>query len=49
MKNDYSFEWDESKALANVRKHGISFHEATAIWDDPMFIEVHLITQPEDR
>ena len=29
------FEWDEKKAKANVRKHGISFEEArTAFYDE---------------
>ena len=31
----FRFEWDPSKAAANVRKHGISFDEAeTAFFDD---------------
>jgi|HubBroStandDraft_4_1064222.scaffolds.fasta_scaffold112266_2 uncharacterized protein len=28
------FEWDEEKAKANVRKHGVSFEEATTAFDD---------------
>lgn len=28
------FEWDERKAEANLDKHGVSFEEVTAIWDD---------------
>ena len=27
------FEWDESKRLAVLEKHGIDFWRATAIWD----------------
>lgn len=27
------FEWDDEKNLANQRKHGISFEEASAIFD----------------
>ena len=27
------FEWDEDKNLANRRKHGISFHEASTIFE----------------
>lgn len=28
------FEWDETKASANLRKHGVSFEEAmTHVWD----------------
>lgn len=30
------FEWDEEKNLANRRKHGISFEEASAIFDGPV-------------
>ena len=26
-----SFEWDETKNRQNIKKHGISFHEATSI------------------
>jgi uncharacterized protein len=30
------FEWDEEKNLANQRKHGISFEEASTIFDGPV-------------
>jgi hypothetical protein len=29
------FEWDEGKAAANRRKHGISFENAMQVFDDP--------------
>ena len=29
------FEWDDSKAAANLRKHGVSFGEATEVFRDP--------------
>ena len=29
------FEWDETKARANERKHGISFEIAMHVFDDP--------------
>ncbi len=29
------FEWDEAKAAANLRKHGVSFEEAAEIFLDP--------------
>jgi uncharacterized DUF497 family protein len=29
------FKWDEDKAKANLRKHGISFDEATTVFLDP--------------
>ncbi len=30
------FEWDDAKAAANERKHGISFEEATEVFSDPL-------------
>lgn len=33
-----SFEWDNTKAAANLRKHGIPFHEAVAVFTDPRCI-----------
>jgi uncharacterized DUF497 family protein len=32
----YDFEWDPAKALANVRKHGVSFEEAASVLLDPL-------------
>ncbi len=29
------FAWDETKATSNLAKHGISFEEATTVFDDP--------------
>ncbi len=29
------FEWDDTKAAANVQKHGVSFGEATEVFYDP--------------
>lgn len=29
------FEWDQKKAKANLRKHGVSFEEACTVFDDP--------------
>ena len=31
------FEWDEEKAEANVRKHGVTFEEAAEIFFDPFY------------
>ena len=28
------FKWDPSKATANVRKHGVDFHEAATVLND---------------
>jgi len=33
-----SFEWDETKARANVRKHGISFEVAVRVFVDPLAV-----------
>lgn len=34
------FEWDEEKAEANRKKHGVSFEEALAVFDDPYAVEL---------
>jgi uncharacterized DUF497 family protein len=34
------FEWDEAKNLANKRKHGISFEEASHVFFDPLHVVV---------
>jgi uncharacterized DUF497 family protein len=45
------FEWDASKAAANVRKHGVSFREAESVFGDRnaivLYDDNHSIT--EDR
>lgn len=46
-----SFEWDESKALMNEQKHGVSFDEAVTVFEDPLSLtivdEAH--SEAEDR
>ncbi len=32
------FEWDPDKADRNGHKHGVSFHEAATVFDDPLAI-----------
>jgi uncharacterized protein len=32
----YRFEWDSPKAATNIRKHGVSFDEASTVFDDPL-------------
>jgi hypothetical protein len=32
----YRFEWNRRKAVANIRKHGVSFDEASTVFDDPL-------------
>jgi uncharacterized DUF497 family protein len=29
------FEWDEAKAIANLREHGVDFEDAVSVFDDP--------------
>ncbi len=38
------FEWDDEKATANVRKHGISFEEAKSVFRDE---RAKLINDPD--
>ncbi len=33
------FEWDSAKAIANIKKHGISFEEAQSIFYDEFAIQ----------
>ena len=34
------FEWNEAKNLANQRKHGVSFEDASEIFRDPLFVSL---------
>ena len=34
------FLWDPRKAASNVRKHGVGFGEATAVFDDPLSVTI---------
>lgn len=36
----FEFEWDENKAVANIRKHGVSFELASSIFADPLLVSV---------
>jgi len=36
---DEEFEWDDFKAAANARKHGVTFEEARGVFRDPLAIE----------
>jgi len=37
---ELTFEWDEEKDLSNQRKHGVSFHEAKTVFNDPRSITI---------
>ena len=43
------FEFDPKKSESNKQKHGIDFHEAQALWDDPDLIEIPVQTVDEPR
>lgn len=32
------FEWNPDKAIINIEKHGISFQEASTVFDDPLSV-----------
>jgi uncharacterized DUF497 family protein len=36
----YLFEWDPAKAADNLRKHGVSFDEATEPFGDPLSLNM---------
>ena len=36
-----SFEWDESKAVSNQLRHGVSFEEAASIFRDSMSVTIY--------
>ena len=33
-------DWDEHKAYANLRKHGVSFAEAATVFGDPLSVTI---------
>ena len=34
------FEWDARKAVANLRKHGVTFREAASVFGDPLSLTI---------
>ena len=48
---DMLFDWDDNKAKANERKHGISFSEAMTIFGDTnaVLMEDNIHSDDEDR
>lgn len=34
------FEWDEAKAISNLRKHGVDFADAVGVFDDPLALSM---------
>ena len=43
------FEFDPAKSDANLRKHGIDFRAAQALWRDPALLEISARTSDESR
>ncbi|MEW6667128.1 MAG: BrnT family toxin [Thermodesulfobacteriota bacterium] len=35
---DLTFDWDEVKARANLRKHRVSFYEGKTVFNDPFLL-----------
>jgi uncharacterized protein len=35
------FEWDSTKATANLSKHGVSFDEAKTVFDDLLYLDFY--------
>lgn len=35
---DTHFEWDDHKASSNLTKHGVSFEEASTVFDNPLAV-----------
>lgn len=46
-----AFEWDESKAAMNRRKHGVTFEEASTVFADPLSVTIYdpVHSDGEDR
>jgi uncharacterized protein len=46
---DITFEWDEGKHAANIKKHGISFMEAQTVFTDDNGLLIHDPDHSEDE
>lgn len=49
MSKNKTFTWDEPKRQINIEKHGIDFHDAKHIFEDPYRIERQSYRNDEDR
>jgi len=43
------FEWDDRKAGLNIRKHGVSFEEASTVLSDPLALTIYDPLHSEDE
>ncbi len=41
------FSWDERKAASNLKKHGVPFDEAAAVFADPLALAIDDLLEPE--
>ena len=48
---DFNFEWDNAKALANTKNHGVTFEQAATVLLDSLALTVfdHAHSQNEER
>ena len=49
IERQFQFEWDELKAAANVRKHGVSFEIACTVFHDPRLITIADLEHSENE
>lgn len=46
------FEWDQLKAVSNLKKHGVSFEEAKTVFDNPLAVifddEAHSVNEQRE-
>jgi uncharacterized protein len=49
MTVQFNFEWDPAKARANLKKHGVSFEAAVAIFHDPHALSVFDVGHDDDE
>lgn len=45
----FVFEFDDEKSQTNLEKHGIDFHAAQQLWDDPDLLEFEAKPDNEPR
>jgi len=43
------FEYDNNKSASNLKKHGIDFVTAQALWLDPSLVEIRVKSEGEPR
>ena len=43
------FEYDDDKSTTNLKKHGIDFLDAQALWKDPDLLEIRAKSDDEPR